>query len=394
MVSLAHQQGGVVLVDDAAVTTGIPSEAGDKDSVRSSEVFQATDEWQEVKPGQVLPSGLHYRLNLSTGKKEAKLLDKEGKKRQDDSIADIADDGTEAASDNGRLRSYHELQQLLAEQKMKLNTEFEMISVLVEHYGNSSTEDRAVILEDLEYLLHQYDNADDFAAYGGLDKIVRPAMEEAGDGAIREKAAILFGSCVQSQPKVQERALNAGWMEYLVSRLAAEPKPLVRLRTIHSISALVRGNARALGLWEAADGRKAFLALLEPDTETLTEVEERLRLKILTFFADLSPNDGGLGQASAFSASPTEPELCSSLTRLFRRTESDPIGIDTFEKLVGAYFALGATTCGPEERREAVAAIEEASHKLEILEPDDDPELFEGLREKVASITTWRRDEL
>jgi nucleotide exchange factor SIL1 len=36
-----------------------------------------TNEWQEVGEHQTIPKGLHIRLNLQTGKKEAKLLDEE-----------------------------------------------------------------------------------------------------------------------------------------------------------------------------------------------------------------------------------------------------------------------------------------------------------------------------
>ena len=36
--------------------------------------FVATDEWQEIREGQKVPAGLHYRMNLETGKKEAKIL--------------------------------------------------------------------------------------------------------------------------------------------------------------------------------------------------------------------------------------------------------------------------------------------------------------------------------
>merc|ERR1719367_1964048 len=43
--------------------------------VSSHETFVATNEWQEIKEGQKVPAGLHYRLNFETGKKEAKLLD-------------------------------------------------------------------------------------------------------------------------------------------------------------------------------------------------------------------------------------------------------------------------------------------------------------------------------
>ncbi|KAG2776964.1 hypothetical protein Pcac1_g12393 [Phytophthora cactorum] len=38
-------------------------------------MFEPTHEWREILPNQVLPAGLHIRLNLQTGQKEAKLLD-------------------------------------------------------------------------------------------------------------------------------------------------------------------------------------------------------------------------------------------------------------------------------------------------------------------------------
>lgn len=38
-------------------------------------VFQPTAEWQTIQPGQGIPPGLHVRMNLQTGQKEAKLLD-------------------------------------------------------------------------------------------------------------------------------------------------------------------------------------------------------------------------------------------------------------------------------------------------------------------------------
>ena len=45
--------------------------------VKSENVFVATNEWQEIKDGQSVPAGLHYRMNLETGKKEAKIIDPE-----------------------------------------------------------------------------------------------------------------------------------------------------------------------------------------------------------------------------------------------------------------------------------------------------------------------------
>lgn len=40
-----------------------------------AEVFIPTTEWQVVKEGQSIPKGLHVRMNLQTGLKEAKLMD-------------------------------------------------------------------------------------------------------------------------------------------------------------------------------------------------------------------------------------------------------------------------------------------------------------------------------
>ena len=51
----------VVLVD--SVETG--EAQVDVTADFSGETFHATNEWQEVKPGQVLPSGLHYRYEYS-----------------------------------------------------------------------------------------------------------------------------------------------------------------------------------------------------------------------------------------------------------------------------------------------------------------------------------------
>lgn len=38
-------------------------------------LFVPTHEWQTVKEGQAIPAGLHIRMNMETGKKEAKLMD-------------------------------------------------------------------------------------------------------------------------------------------------------------------------------------------------------------------------------------------------------------------------------------------------------------------------------
>ena len=59
--------------------------------VKSENVFVATNEWQEIKEGQSVPAGLHYRMNLETGKKEAKIIDPEETEHQETTSPILSD---------------------------------------------------------------------------------------------------------------------------------------------------------------------------------------------------------------------------------------------------------------------------------------------------------------
>ena len=43
--------------------------------ITNDEEFIPSYEWKPIKEGQAIPAGLHVRLNLQTGEREAKLLD-------------------------------------------------------------------------------------------------------------------------------------------------------------------------------------------------------------------------------------------------------------------------------------------------------------------------------
>lgn len=55
-----------------------------KDPAVVTEKFVATREWQIIKEGQSIPRGLHVRMNLQTGLKEAKLLEEKVPESQHD----------------------------------------------------------------------------------------------------------------------------------------------------------------------------------------------------------------------------------------------------------------------------------------------------------------------
>ena len=75
---LGSQREGLVLVetnDDVKDNNVKVTTNAEKIDEEDLEVFQPTSEWQAIRPGQGIPAGLHVRMNLETGEKEAKLMD-------------------------------------------------------------------------------------------------------------------------------------------------------------------------------------------------------------------------------------------------------------------------------------------------------------------------------
>ncbi|MGH0142947.1 UNVERIFIED_CONTAM: hypothetical protein FKN15_076952 [Acipenser sinensis] len=60
------------------------AQVSDDEDPEDLEVFQPTDQWQELRPGQAVPAGSHVRLDLQTGKREAKLQDSPGEEEEEE----------------------------------------------------------------------------------------------------------------------------------------------------------------------------------------------------------------------------------------------------------------------------------------------------------------------
>lgn len=59
------------------VDDGISVEDEEDDTAQDQNIFKPTHEWKVVEEGQSIPPGLHVRMNLQTGLKEAKLLEED-----------------------------------------------------------------------------------------------------------------------------------------------------------------------------------------------------------------------------------------------------------------------------------------------------------------------------
>lgn len=308
-----------VLVFLVYIFNGSGSAVSDK-TINST--FVPTHHWKKVDDGQVLPPGLHVRINLHTGEKEAKLPDPDN---SDNRRAVIATPKNTEESDNAssldpdelkkllkkikpdeataddsvkkKFKSYEKLKEEFEKLQVKVKSDYEILVGLIEnfkkfnvrmkHASNISSdwsrdEDILTILIDLEYLVHQYNNAQDFARLNGFSDVVYKSLNSS-NSEIRSEALKLLGSATQSNPNVQIAALKSGSINLLIKILTFDDDINVRSRSLFALSCLVRRFPAAQQKLIADGGLTAFAKVFDEEKQDLL----KLQIKIITLIHDL-----------------------------------------------------------------------------------------------------------
>ncbi|XP_023591360.1 nucleotide exchange factor SIL1 isoform X6 [Trichechus manatus latirostris] len=217
------------------------------------EVFHPTHEWQALQPGQAVPAGSHVRLNLQTGAREVKLQygdkiqnnlkeSKKGKRLDINTNAYTSQDlksalaklkkGAEMESseeDKARqaevkqlFRPIEELKKDFAELNVVIETDVQIMVRLINKFNSSSSslEEKIAALFDLEYYVHQMDNAQDLLSFGGLQVVINALNST--EPLVKEYAAFVLGAAFSSNPKVQVEAIEGGALQKLLVILATK----------------------------------------------------------------------------------------------------------------------------------------------------------------------------
>jgi len=179
--------------------------------------------WIILLKGQPIPRGLHVRINLATGEKEAKLLEDDADNSKTSALLNVETnnspetekpDISETKLDQDELklalkkiknlapesdlvgkkfRTFEEIKKEMDEIQQTIKTESEIVKDLVTSFTSMKKNSEIVkLLEDLEYYAHKFDNALDFIKMGGFKNIVVPALNST-EGDIRSAAALLLG---------------------------------------------------------------------------------------------------------------------------------------------------------------------------------------------------------
>ncbi|XP_059151352.1 nucleotide exchange factor SIL1-like [Physella acuta] len=378
------QQGALTIVkdsnenyndeDDGVVTDEEPQEYVD-DNI---EQFEPTDEWKTVKKGQKIPPGLHVRMDFKTGLKEAKLMsDSKSNVEQWDAGENIGIINTEkkrftrdelkaALKDfkykdetstqekeneiKKKFRSYDELKKDLQDMQMTMKTEGEIVTGLVKKLKAPGVDhvQLKVLLVDLEYYLHQIDNAKIFSDLGGLHILLN--LINSSNTDIQESALHTLGAALQSNAKVQVATMDIGIMQHLLRTLSVDPNDRVRKKALYAVSTLIRQFPFAQKKFLKLGGLSALANLFT------SAKEENIKIKIITLLTDLLLEyDWNLKQGT--STDPVQQQRlnqykevhlresmstsgwCSLMTSLLH----SPTGHDSVEKIVNAMSTLVGT---------------------------------------------------
>lgn len=244
------------------------AQVSDDEDPEDLEVFQPTDQWQELRPGQAVPAGSHVRLDLQTGKREAKLQDSPGEEEEEggrqgtvntesqtftaqelkkalkhfkEAAVVPTDEEKEAAEAlRAQFRPLDELKRDMEVLGMMMETDFQIMSRLLQQFNSSaaSLEERVSALRELEYLVHQVDNAQDFITIGGLQLVI--GTLNSSEAVLQEHAALVLGSALSSNPVVQVESVEGGALQKLLLLLATEQPLPVKKKALFAMASLLR----------------------------------------------------------------------------------------------------------------------------------------------------------
>ncbi|XP_066053112.1 nucleotide exchange factor SIL1 isoform X1 [Chamaea fasciata] len=234
------------------------------------EVFYPTDQWQSLRPGQAVAAGSHVRLNLQTGEREAKLPDRENgqsdtrEERRRKRLGKVDVDANSFTSEElkkalakmkesekaerkareeevrKKFRPIEQLKEEFEKLNMKIETDYEIMVKLISKFNSSAStlDEKVAALYDLEYYVHQVDNAKDFLSMGGLQLVIEGL--NSSEASLKEHAAFVLGAALSSNPKVQIEAIEGGALQKLLVILATEQPLAVRKKALFALSSMLR----------------------------------------------------------------------------------------------------------------------------------------------------------
>lgn len=180
-----------------------------------------------------------------------------------------------------KFRTYEELKKQLGDINLTPKSDAELIKELMDRHQATNDESFIlIILSDLEFLVHQYDNANAFVDFDGFKEIIFKNLNSSNVNIKRETLKLL-GSAVQNNVKVQIHALEMGSIGVLIKQFALDADYGIKNRAIFALSSILRHFPIAQLKFIQNAGLSAFA------DELAKQKNIKIQLKIVTLVNDL-----------------------------------------------------------------------------------------------------------
>ena len=358
-------------------------------------IFQPTEHFQRIHDDQSIPPGLHVRMNLATGLKEARLnvpeppgtshaelviiddLPSRPSIEEDDPAVEIPElqDQSDPDTEYERREPYH---------PSAFNTEesslfYSSITMLQSKTALSNRELPALsALQDLAHSIHWgVELARDSAVCQTLVSAINPGS--AASSEVRSAAALLMGTAIHSNPDALEALLSHRYSSeagrapaVIVIAALRDPEQrdvILKTRTVFLLSQLCQ-NTEQMHIFVHSGGLDTLLDLFETDEMTPDNGNDKFRAKVANFIYDRILS--GLGNANGLvtqsgsenSALGNDRALtkglepwCNAFTNTLKMYEIEGLTAEHLSPTVEAAF---------ESIKEADQALKEAHAQLRI----------------------------
>eukprot|EP00112_Aurelia_sp_Birch-Aquarium-sp1_P017196 Seg397.9 transcript_id=Seg397.9/GoldUCD/mRNA.D3Y31 product="Nucleotide exchange factor SIL1" protein_id=Seg397.9/GoldUCD/D3Y31 len=181
-----------------------------------------------------------------------------------------------------KFRSIEEIRKELEDSHImhtKSDAQIMKIKVEILKAENATEKEVLTALDDLEYYVHQIDNAVDLDKIHGMEVVIKYLNNS--NVELQEQAAKVVGAAVQSNPKAQLAALEHGAMPFLLRIISYSSLERLRKTALFALSALIRTNSKAQIVFLKLDGLNHILKCLDADSS------KSLKIKAVTLISDL-----------------------------------------------------------------------------------------------------------
>lgn len=289
----------LVLVETEDIDTDI---AGADQIKPNARLFKPTTEWQVVGEDDVLPKGLHVRINLETGKKEAKILETQAEL---DSNSKVTSNFQKVEHENVQYvdekyykalnklskegdqvkhsisaKSIEEIKDDFEKLKPNIKSEMELVDELFDQYNREQNVDnKLTLLSDFEYYVHSIDLANRLFNNDQFVFLLKDLNST--NTALKVEILNVLGSALQGNMQIKHKLFQTDFLRSIVFLLVNNKDVEILKKSIFVLSAFTRQFPLAQkGFFEKYQGITILKELLDKDL--------KLSLKIITYLADLA----------------------------------------------------------------------------------------------------------